>query len=110
MYDFIALRQQNNDDMTVPLQMREPLIKIIQDMSCAPKPTPKFILNVLCTGLAYLTIHTHLYWENLIEDLTSALSASLESGLCLLQILKYMANDCDNDRIVVEDSTRDSFF
>jgi len=26
------------------------------------KPAPRFILNVLCTALAYLTIHTHQLW------------------------------------------------
>jgi hypothetical protein len=28
----------------------------------------------------------------------------------LLSILKYMADDCDNESIVVEDSIRTSFF
>lgn len=110
MYDFAALRMKNNGDMTVPLQLREPLIKIIQEMSGGSNPVPKFILNVLCTGMAYLTIHTVNHWPSMIEDLTIGLSGTLEQGICLLQILKYMANDCDNDSIVVEVSTRDQFF
>ena len=28
----------------------------------------------------------------------------------MLQVLKYMANDCDNDSIVIEDSIRRAFY
>ena len=61
------------------------------------KPAPRFILNVLCTALAYLTIHTHHVWPTLIGDITSAFSHDLEQAFCLLRILKYMAEDCDNE-------------
>ena len=34
----------------------------------------------------------------------------IEQAFVLLSILKYMADDCDNESIVVEDSVRTSFF
>jgi len=60
--------------------------------------------------LAYLTIHTHDVWPTIIEDITACLSDSIESALVLLQVLKYMANDCDNESIVIEDSIRKAFY
>lgn len=34
----------------------------------------------------------------------------IDRALVLLSILKYMADDCDNESIVVEDSVRSNFF
>jgi len=47
--------------------------------------------------MAYLTIHTHQLWPALVSDITSAFSGDLEQALALLRILKYMAEDCDNE-------------
>ena len=74
------------------------------------KSAPRFIVNVLCTALAYLTIHTHTVWPNLITDITQAFQADLEQAICLLRILRYMAEDCDNEQIVVEESIKESYF
>lgn len=74
------------------------------------KPAPRFILNVLCTALAYLTIHTHQIWPALITDITAKFSADIEQAFCLLRILKYMAEDCDNEQIVVEESLKESYY
>ena len=74
------------------------------------KPAPRFVLNTLCTALAYLTIHTHQLWPTLVSDITSAFSADLEQALSLLRILKYMAEDCDNEQIVVEESMKESYY
>lgn len=60
--------------------------------------------------MAYLTIHTHEIWPTIIEDITACLSDRIESALVLLQVLKYMANDCDNESIVIEDSIRKAFY
>ncbi len=52
----------------------------------------------------------HQQWEDLIENLIASFSENEDYAYCLLTILKYMANDCDNDSIVIEDSIRKSFF
>ena len=67
-------------------------------------------MNVLCTALAYLTIHTHQIWPSLINDITQAFSNDLEQAFCLLRVFKYMAEDCDNEQIVVEESVKESFY
>jgi hypothetical protein len=38
------------------------------------------------------------------------LSGSVDQALCLLNTLKYMANECDNNSIVIEESIRKSFY
>ena len=38
------------------------------------------------------------------------LSETEEQASCLLSTLRYMANDCDNDSIIIEDSVRGSYF
>ena len=78
--------------------------------AAAGQVAPRFILNVLCTALAYLTIHTHQHWTTLIDDLTLAFSKDIDQAFCLLQVLKYMANDCDNESIVIEDSLRQTYY
>ena len=85
-------------------------MEIVSFLSQAGTNTPPFILNTLAITLAYLTIHQHQSWLTIIEDITARLSGSLEQALVLLQVLKYMANDCDNESIVVEDSIRTQFY
>jgi len=74
------------------------------------KPAPSFILNVVCTSVAYFSMHAHPYWPTLIQDLANSLAESDDQATCLLSTLTYMANDCDNDSIVIEDSIRQAFF
>lgn len=71
---------------------------------------PKHIVNTLATAMAYLVIHTHPTWQTIIQDLCQFLSSNEDQGMCLLEILKYMAHDCDNDNIVIEDSIRRDFY
>ena len=119
MYDFVAFKLSIPDQTQanqVQLQMCRDLISVITHYSstafrageggAAGKPAPRFILNILCTALAYLTIHTHVIWPSLISDITSALSNDLEQAFCLLRVIKYMAEDCDNDNIVADDSIK----
>jgi hypothetical protein len=49
-------------------------------------------------------------WPNLIEEITAHLSGNVDQALCLLFALKYMAHDCDNQSIVIEDSIRKAFY
>ena len=123
MYDFPAFRQQINEDGNVILQMRKELIQILQhytsqqfragsvsQQAFANKPAPKFILNTLCTAIACFTIHTHQQWPNLFGELIQYFSNDIEQAFCLLQILRYISIDCDNESIVIEESLRTSYY
>ena len=43
-------------------------------------------------------------------ELIQYFSSDIERAFCLLQILKYIASDCDNMYIVIEESLRTSFY
>ena len=47
------------------------------------KPAPRFILNVVCTAVAYFSMHAHPYWPSLISDLTVSLSESDDPALAI---------------------------
>jgi len=49
-------------------------------------------------------------WQDFVEFLIQEFSDSVDHATCLLMILKYMASDCDNDSIVIEESMRREFF
>jgi len=114
MFDFPALRLHSSDDSNVQMQMRDKILSIMQTLSephfRINKPAPKFILNVLATGFAYFSIHIHAKWPSLIADTAALFQSDVDRALVLLSILKYMADDCDHESIVVEDSIRTSFF
>ena len=116
MYDFVAFRMHldASQSQSAQLQMCRDLVQLVTLYSSNQfrdaKPAPRFILNTLCTALAYLTIHTHLIWPQLISDITLAFSSDVEQAFCLLRILKYMAEDCDNEQIVVEESLKESYY
>lgn len=67
-------------------------------------------INCLCTALAILIIHMNESWPDFVESMSRELSGNVEHATCLLLILKYMASDCDNDSIVIEDSIRQNYF
>lgn len=46
----------------------------------------------------------------MLEELTARLTVNDELTLVLLICLKYMANDCDYQSIVIEDSIRAEYF
>ena len=71
---------------------------------------PNYLINSLCTGLAILIMHLNENWEDMVDNLISEFSGSVELATCLLMILKYMASDCDNESIVIEDSLRSTYF
>ena len=60
--------------------------------------------------MAYFSMHAYPFWPTLIFDLTQMLSASEEQVTCLLSILRYMADDCDDESINIEESVRENFF
>jgi hypothetical protein len=55
-------------------------------------------------------MHIHEGWPDFVEHLAGELQEGVEHVTCLLMILKYMASDCDNDSIVIEESIRGNFF
>lgn len=86
------------------------LVQVLIALTQAEQNTPSFVLNTLSVALAYLTIHTHQLWPTMIEDLVQCLSRNVDQGLCLLKTIQYMANDCDNQSIVIEDSIRQAYY
>jgi len=60
--------------------------------------------------MAYISFHTHQVWPNLMQDLTQNLSTNLQGVKSLLAIIAYMANECEDEQIVIEESLRESFF
>ena len=71
---------------------------------------PTYLINALCTAFAVLILHIHQIWPTLVQDMNSSFSGSPDHLICWLLILKYMAADCDNESIVIEESIRESFF
>lgn len=55
-------------------------------------------------------MHINENWQDFVEQISAEFSDSVDHATCLLLVLKYMAADCDNDSIVVEDSIRHNFF
>ena len=71
---------------------------------------PTFILNCLNTALAILIMHLSDNWPEMLENLIAEFSNTVDQATSLLMILTYMAQDCDNDSIVIEGSLRSHFF
>ncbi|CDW74356.1 arm repeat-containing protein [Stylonychia lemnae] len=105
MYDFANLR---NQDYNISFQIRDNLLIILKKMTAQEKPP--FLINCICTAIAILIMHINENWPDMIEQLIQDLSNTVEQATCLLMILKYMASDCDNDSIVIEDSLRSNYF
>lgn len=84
------------------------LLVIIKRMALEENSRPQ--LQSLCTAMAILIIHVNESWSTFVHDITTELSGSVEHATCLLLILKYMAAECDNSSIVIEDSIRQNFY
>ena len=82
MFDFVALKSQQlqfgQDAATVTIQMRDKMMGLVQSLArplkSTGKPAPRFILNVVCTSVAYFSMHAHPYWPTLIGDLANSLA------------------------------------
>ena len=61
-------------------------------------------------GMAFVTFHIHQQWPSIVSDLYSELNSSAEEAYCLLTIVKYMASECEDESIVIEQSIRESFY
>ena len=75
--------------------------------------TAAYNMNCLCTAYAIIIMHTHQQLGNpndFVQELINVFSQSTDLAMALLMILNYMASDCDNDAIVIEDSVRRSFY
>jgi len=68
------------------------------------------VINCLCTAFAILIMHICEFWPNIVKDLTKELNGNVDEATGLLMILTYLASDCDNESIVIEDSKRSQFF
>ena len=56
--------------------------------------------------MAILAMHLNMHWGDFVEKLSNELSENVDHVTALLLIIKYMADICDNDSIVIEDSMR----
>jgi hypothetical protein len=55
-------------------------------------------------------MHLNQRWTDFVEYLSAQLSDNVDHATALLLIIKYMAEMCDNDSVVIEDSIRQNFF
>ena len=60
--------------------------------------------------MTYIVLHTHRIWTDLIKDLITNLNSNIQEAHCLLTILGYMASECEDESVVIEESLRESFF
>lgn len=75
----------------------------------AQEGQPPHLMNSLCTALAICIMHMRDIWQDFM-DFILEFQDSVDLAICQLMILKYMASDCDNDSIVIEESVRGDFF
>ena len=90
------------------MSLKDNLMNVIKSF-CALNQK-KFIMENLCIGMSYIIFHTHRVWNNLIGELISMLSTNIEEANCLVTIMGYMASECEDEGIVIEESLRESFF
>mmetsp|Transcript_4399 Transcript_4399/g.7464 ORF Transcript_4399/g.7464 Transcript_4399/m.7464 type:complete len:343 (-) Transcript_4399:2119-3147(-) len=93
----------------------------------ASRDKPKFIMQQLSLSLAYLSFHTHHLETGLVKSSpvseqvsqlwlgrfrgdVEALSNSQNELVSLLLHVKYLASECENEDIVIEESVRESFY
>lgn len=55
-------------------------------------------------------MHLNENWRDFVEHISLEFSDNVDHATSLLLVLKYMAENCDSDSIVIEDSVRQSFF
>jgi hypothetical protein len=80
--------------------------------SFAQAKKPKYISNALSLGMSYVIFHSHKLEPplELIRMLSSGLQDSVDEVIQLLNIVRYLASEVDDEAIVIEQSIRESFF
>ena len=83
MYDFVGFKkmmatQHGTTEEATTLQMMNKLGQLLQHLT-QPMPKtdlsfPRLILNVICTAVAYFSMHAHQFWPNLVPELMGMLS------------------------------------
>jgi hypothetical protein len=46
----------------------------------------------------------------MIEELINVLNGSIQEAQCLLTIIRFMASECEDESIVIEETLRESFY
>jgi hypothetical protein len=46
----------------------------------------------------------------MVEELITILNGSVEEAQCLLTIMRFMASECEDEGIVIEETIRESFY
>ena len=76
----------------------------------------KAITNNMCLSLAYCLIQTHIEMgQNMIPWLIKNLQSGTHQGWilegkCLFKIIEYLASECEDESIVIEETIRESYF
>lgn len=103
---FAALNGQSPEQMV--LSLKSNVIMIIKHF--ANSGQKKFIIQNLCIGLAYIIFHSHRIWPNLVDELIAELGQTPIEAQYLMIIMGYLASECEDEQIVIEESLRESFF
>lgn len=90
------------------MSMKNNLVGVIKQL--ALNNQAKVILDNLCLSLCYIMMHTHTVWTNMIEELCQTLNSSVPEAQCLFSIIGFMASECEDEGIVIEETLRESFF
>ena len=101
--DFVALKSQSEGQVISSL--KDNLLGVIKTLN-----QKRYIMENLCLGMSYLILHTHQIWTNFIPELVGALSGSIQEAQCLFSIIGYLASECEDEGVVIEESLRESFF
>ena len=108
----------NQNSAEILRALKNNLIAVIKSFAQAQRP--RFIQRSLCLGLTYIILQTHNQpdiWSpgsqdsrSLVQALIENLSGTPEEVQSLLTICRYMASECEDDGIVIEESLRESYF
>lgn len=90
------------------LSLRNNLVTVIKQFAIAGQQ--KVVMDNLCLGLTYIIMHTHHLWANMIEELIVVLNGSAVEAQTLLRITHFIASECEDESIVIEETLREHFF
>ena len=69
-------------------------------------------LKSLCMGLTYMVYHLHGLTpaSGFVAALQEQLGGDLNQVMCYLYLVEYLASECEDDEIVIEETVRNSYY
>lgn len=106
-YDLVTIKSQPQANIG---QIFVDLMAIIKTL--AGKQSLPATLKSLCMGLTYMIYHLHSLTpaEGFIAEMQSQLGGDLRQVQCYLYVVEYLASECEDDEIVVEETVRNSYY